>query len=482
VAVALWRTQKPSAPLAVNPRILLAVLPFENIGNDQAQEYFCDGMTEEMILHLSRLAPQRLAVIARTSSMRYRATNKRADEIALELGGVEYLLTGSVRRLGDRVRITAQLVQAREQTNLWGESYERPLADVFQIQSEVARRIARSLAIELLPAQQAALERPPTTNPQAYEAYLRGRFYWNLRGEDNLKEGLKYFQQAVQRDPQFVLAYTGLADSYNVLGYYGAQAPSELFPRSKGAAQQALALDQNSSEALTALAYATRHFDWNWAEAEQLFRRAAAANPNYAPARHWYAAHLAALGRVEEAQAEMRRALELDPQSLISNALQGLIHYRARDNVAAEGQLRRTLEQDPEFLPAHMWLGQVYEQMKKYAEAAEQFHKVIELSTSSPWGRAELARVYALQGQKAEAEALLTDLLRLGKQRYVEADLIARIYLALGRPEEALAWLEKALEQRSSSMILLGGDPRYDPIRHTPRFQALLRRMNLPVL
>lgn len=475
-----WRTRTAPVPAGKSTRVMLAVLPFENLGHDQAQEYFCDGMTEEMILHLSRLSPQRLAVIARSSSMHYRGSTKRADEIARELGGVEYLLSGSVRRVADGVRISAQLVQTRDQTNLWAESYERPLADVFQIQSEVARRIARSLAIELLPAQQAALDRPPTTSAAAYEAYLRGRFYWNLRGEEELKKGLEYFQKAVQMDPQFTLAYTGLADSYNVLSYYGAISAREGFPQSKAAAEKALAMNENSAEALTALAYAKHYYDWDWAEAEKLFRRAAAANPNYAPAHQWFAAQLMALGRMPEAIAEMQHARDVDPQALIIQAGLGWIHYHARDNASALEQLQRTLAREPDFLPAHFWLGQVYEQTKNYAQARAQFRKVIELSGNSPAARGELAYLYALQGQKAQAEALLEDFLRLAKQRYIEPDMIARIYLGLERKDEALTWLEKALEARSATMALIGVDPRYDPVRRTPRFQSLLRRMNLP--
>ncbi|MCI0621800.1 MAG: winged helix-turn-helix domain-containing protein [Acidobacteria bacterium] len=466
-------------PRVSSKKVMLVVLPFSNLDGDPEQDYFCDGMTEEMILQLSRLRPDTLGVIARTSAMQYRKTSKRADEIGRELD-VQYILEGTIRRTGNRVRITAQLVQAADQTYLWAETYEREVADVFSIQSGVAQRIARSLALELLPAQQAALSRAPTASAEAYESYLRGRFHWNKRTPADLQKSVAFFQRATKLDPGFALAYAGLADAYNVLPYYGLLPPRQAFPQSKAAAQRALELDPASAHAHTALAYAHHYFDWDWGTAEWGYARAQELNPNYAQAHQWLAAHLVEMGRVDEAVLEMELARQMDPLSLIVNAGLGWIQFHGRRYAQAEAQLQKTLELDPNFVPARLWLGQLYEVTGRRKEAVAEFRAVRELAGDAPTGLAELAHALAREGMVTEARQALHRLLDITKERYVPSDEIARAYLGLGDRDAALAWLEKGYEERAVKMALLAVDPTWDSLRSEARFVHLLQRISLP--
>jgi serine/threonine-protein kinase len=460
-------------------KIMLAVLPFDNLSADPEQEYFSDGMTEEMIAELGQLQPQRLGVIARTSAMHYKGTDKRIDEIGRELG-VDYILEGSVRRAAGRVRITAQLIQVSDQTHLWAESYERELADIFAIQSDVAQRIARSLEVELLPAQQARLASARPVNPEAYGAYLKGRFHWNKRTEEEVRKGIEYFQQAIEKDPNYALAYAGLADSYNILGDYSYVPPEEAYPRAKVAAAKALETDDTLAEAHTSLAKAAHLYDWNWLAAERGFQRALALNPSYAPAHHWYAEYLAAMGRVDEAIAEKKRARELDPLSLIINSSEGWVLYFARRYDQAIEQLQKALEMDPNFAVAHLWLGWAYEQKGMYEEAIREFQKAVTLFKGSTYPIASLGHAYAVSGKRGEALKLLNELKELSKRRYVSAYDLALVYAGLGEKDQAFKWLEKAYEERYGWITMLKLEPRFDPLRADPRFQSLLRRMNFP--
>lgn len=475
-AFIVW-TRVPSHPPASN-RLMLAVLPFANLERDPEQEYFCDGMTDEMILQLSRLKPERLGVIARTSSMHYKDTDKRIDEIASELG-VQYVLEGSVRRRGPALRITARLVRREDQTPLWAESYERDVADVFDIQNDVARRISNSLALELLPGSVEGVGVPKAT-AAAYEAYLKGRYYWNRRTPPDLERAVASLEQAIALDPGYVHAQAALADALNVLPWYGLRPPREAYPRSKEAASRALALDQTSAAAHTALAYAHHYYDWNWQDAQRAYRRAVELNPNYAQAHQWLAAHYAELGRIDEALVEMERARQLDPRSLIINAAVGWINYLGRRFDLAIAQLRGTLELDPDFVPARLWLGQTLEASGRAQDSIEHYLRVRRIAGVAPTGLGELARGYAAAGRPTDAQQALTDLFAIARTRYVEADLIARIYEALGDLDQALAWLNRGLEERAVKMVLIGVDPQFDRLRDDARFRAMIARLNLP--
>jgi TolB-like protein/thioredoxin-like negative regulator of GroEL len=458
---------------------MLAILPFENMSGDPEQEYFSDGMTEEMIAQLVRLNPKQLGVIARTSAMTYKHTDKTADLIGRELG-VDYLVEGSVRRAQNRVRITAQLIQTADQTHLWAESYDRDLADIFGIQADVARRIADSLAVELLPAQKAELGRAPTRSPKAHEAYLKGRYYWNKRNEEGMRKGIECFEEGLRIDPSYALAYVGLADCYTILAEQGLSPPKEVMPRAKGAVLKALELDDTLAEAHCSLAENLHFFDWKWKEAEAEFVRAIELSPGYATAHHWYANLLTTLGRMEEALEEMRRALESDPLSLMINAVLGVALYRSRKYDQATEQLLTTLELDPGFQPAHIFLADVYEQRSMFDEAIAECQKLLSLSGGTVRHRLALARCYASAGRSEDAQVILRDILTSAKGDYLPSQEVAAVYAALGEKERAFEWLERAYEERTTWMVYLGTSPQFDSLRSDPRFADLLRRVGLP--
>jgi serine/threonine-protein kinase len=461
------------------PRIeSLAVLPLENLMGDPAQEYFVDGMTEALIADLAQI--EALRVISRTSVMQYKGVKKPLPQIARELN-VDAVIEGSVLRSGDRVRITAQLIQAVTDKHLWAQSYERDLRDVLALQSEVAGAIANEIKIKLTPQEQARLASARPVNPDAHEAYLKGRYYWNLRTEEGLKKGIEYFQQAIEKDPGYALAYAGLANTYDVLVTWGVMAPKEGYPREKAAAFKALEMDETLAEAHASLGSARACYDWDWVGAEKEYKRAIELDPGYATGHEWYAEYLSAMGRHNEAIAEAKRAQELDPLSLIINAVEGgLVFFYARRYDEAIAQCRRTLELNAGFYPAHLFLGRAYEAEKLYAEAISEYQKAIALEQGNPLLAAELARGYAAAGKRTEAVNIISRLEELSKRRYVSSYVTAQIYTALGDTNQAFAWLEKAYEERPYELVYLNVDLRFDRLRSDLRFQDLLRRMNFP--
>jgi TolB-like protein/Tfp pilus assembly protein PilF/tRNA A-37 threonylcarbamoyl transferase component Bud32 len=467
-------------PQASHPvgRIMLAVLPFDNLSGDPEQEYFSDGLTEEMISQLGSLQPERLGVIARTSAMYYKGTHKRLDEIGQELG-VDYIVEGSVRREANRVRITAQLIQVSDQTQLWAESFERQLADVFVIQSEVAGRIARSLEVELLPSHQAQLASARGVDPEAHEAYLKGRYHLNKRTEADLKKALEYFQQAVATDPDYALGYAGLADCYYVAAARDFLPPAEAYREAETAARRALELDDQLAEAHTALAAVTAS-EYDWSDAEREYERAIELNPSYATAHHWYSLFLAAMGRHDEALAEIKLAHELDPLSLIINEALGWPFYLARQYDQAIEQYERTLEMEPNFTPTYYDLGRAYLHKGRLKDAIRVHRKLVELSGGQWNAKAALGHTYAVAGKQEAARKILSELVALSNRSYVSPYDIARIYAGLGDKDEALAWLEKAYQERNNYLIYLKVDPDFDPLRSDPRFDDLLHRLGFP--
>lgn len=467
----------PAARPKANERIVLAVLPFENLSGDPGQEYFSDGLTEEMTVALSRMQPAKLSVISRTSTMPYKDRKKRVDEIGRELAA-DYLLEGSVRREGKRVRITTQLIQARDQSHLWVQSYEQDVAGVLRVQREVAERVAQSLSLKLLAPQAAALHRLPTTSGAAHEAYLKGRFYWNKRTEDSLRKSLVFFQEAVREDPSYALGYVGIADSLNLLADYGALAPAESLPRAKTAAQKALQLDERLAEAHASLGWTLMVYDWDRSGSEREFRRALELDPNYASAHQWYAYLLRVVGRGDEALVEADRARQLEPLSLIINAVLGWHHYLARDYDTAIQQFARTVELEPNFARVHSYLGWTHLAKGNYKEGIAALQRANELSGSHA-RLAELGHAYAVAGDRQKAQRILTQLRNLAERQYVEPDLLARIYIGLGDRDRAFQWLKKAYSERSVKLVLLNVDPKFDPIRSDPRFVDLIRRVSL---
>jgi len=456
----------------------LAVLPLANFSGDASQDYFADGMTDELITDLAQISA--LRVISRTSVMVYKGARKPLPEIARELN-VDAVVEGSVQRSGDQVHITAQLIEASADKHLWAKSYEGNLRDTLALQKKVASAIAEQIRVQLTPLEQAVLKKANVVNPEAYESYLKGRHFWNKRTADGSKVALAYFNQAVEEDPKYAQAYSGLADTYALLGdwEYGVLAPNQAYPKAKAAAIQALDLDNTLSEAHTSLAFSLDLFDWNWEAAEKEFRRAIELNPGYATAHHWYGWHLSEMGRNSEAIAEMRKAENLDPLSLIINADLAELLLIAHFSDESIQQSRKTIEMDPNFALAHNQLAQAYLEKHMFREAITELQKAIQLSGGSPTCTANLARAYAASNRKPEAVRLLNNLKKRSASGDPHSSEIAMIYAALGNKDQAMAWLEKGYEERFNPSILLR--PGFDPIRSDSRFQDLVRRIGLPL-
>jgi TolB-like protein/Flp pilus assembly protein TadD len=455
----------------------LAVLPLESLSSDPSQDYFADGMTDELISALGQISA--LRVISRTSVMPYKHARKSLPQIAHELN-VDAVVEGSVLRSGDRVRITAQLIEASADKHLWSQSYEGELRDALTLQDKVAGAIADQIRIKLNPREQAALTDAKVVNPEAYESYLKGRYFWNKRTAEGLKVALAYFNQAIEEDPKYAPAHSGLADTYALLAdwEYGVMTPREALPKAKAAAIKALELDATLGEAHNSLAFCLDVFDWDLAAAEREFRRAIELNPSYATAHQWYASHLVVLGRNDEAIAEMRRAESLDPLSLIISAdlADFLIIAHAYDESIRESH--KTIELDPNFALAHNQLGQAYLQLHRHDEAVTELQRGVQLSGGSPTILANLARAYVACGKRGEAAKLLDDLKLRSNPSASHASEVAMIYAALGDADQAMNWLDKAYDERFNPSVLLR--PGFDPLRSNPRFPELLRRIGLP--
>jgi TolB-like protein/Flp pilus assembly protein TadD len=457
----------------------IAVLPLESLSADPSQDYFADGMTDELITELGRISA--LRVISRTSVMAYKHTRKPLREIARELD-VDAIVEGTVLRSGDTVRITAQLIDGARDTHVWSDSYQGELRNTLTLQDSVARAIAGQIRVSLNPQEQAALRRETVVNPAAYESYLKGRYFWNKRTANGLSTALAYFTQATEQDPKYARAYSGLADTYALLGdwQYAVTTPKEALPKAKDAAIKAIALDPTLGEGHNSLAFCLDAFDWNFAEAGREFERAVALAPGYATAHHWYAWHLALVHRYDEALVEMRKAQNLDPLSLVINAdLAELLALAHRYDEAIQ-QSRRTLELDPAFGLAHNHLGQAYLQKHMITEAIAELQKAVALSGGGATCIANLARAYVAAGRKNDAIALLDDLRRRSNALHSYASEVAVIYTALDDPDQAIAWLERGAAERFNPGVLLR--PGLDPLRSDPRFVDLMRRVGLPAV
>src|SRR5215475_2698273 len=444
-----------------SPRIRsLAVLPLESLSGDASQDYFTDGMTDQLIADLGQISA--LRVISRTSAMTYKGVHKPMAEIARELN-VEAVVEGTVLRSGERVRITAQLIQVPNERHLWAKSYEGDLKDTLTLQNSVSRAIAEQIQVTLNPQERAALEKSSPMNAEAYEDYLRGRYFWNKRTREGLVRATGYFRHAIDTDPGYARAYSGLADSYALSGdwEYGILSPQDAFPRAKGAATKALALDDNLSEAHTSLAFIEDLYDWDWAFAEKEYKRALELNPGYATAHHWYAWHLIVTGRNDEGIAELKKAESVDPLSLIIGAdLADALCIAHRYDDAVQ-QSQKTIEMDPHFAVAHYQLGQALEQKQRHDEAIAEFRRAIELSGENTTFESNLANAYAVSGRKEEAMKIVRDLEGRQSQGSPTDASIALIYVGLGDHDRAMVWLNRAYQARFNPSIL--ARPVFDP-------------------
>lgn len=474
----LWRQYRPPRP--ANPaRIMLAVLPFQNLTGDPEQEYFADGLTEELTAQLGRLRGEQLGVIARTSVMAYKHSNKGLDQIARELS-VQYVIEGSLRRTADRVRITAQLIQTKDQSHLWVEDYDRTLQDVLTVQDDVAASVAQEIQIRLTPQQVTELTHPRAVDTQAYEDYLKGRYFWNKRTEDGFRKAIEHFEAAIARDPNFAQAYAGLADTYVLMGGYAFAPQRDVMPKARTAALKALAVDDHLAEAYTSLGLILIQYDWNWAEAGKSYRRAIELNPNYSVAHHWYGdGYLSLIGKSDEAIAELRKAHELDPLSLIIDVdLAKRLCFAGKQDESLR-EFGKILDADPNYTQAHFYLSQCYAMERSYAQAIAEVQKIQPLDANSVT-TAWLGCLYALTNRRKEALRVVDELRQKSPRTNTDSGIIAQIYIALGETDLAFVWLEKAYNERSPNLLGLKSWSFYDPLRSDPRFADLIRRVGLP--
>ena len=467
---------------------MLAVLPFLNMSNDPSQEYFSDGLTEETITDLGQLSPEHLGVVARTSAMAYKHTNKSVSQIGRELG-VDYILEGSVRREGGEARVSAQLIRVSDQTHLWAQNYERELHDLLQIENELGAAIARQVQINVSPQQLVDLAKMRTVSPEAYDLYFKGRFYWNARNPAAIKESIGYFQQAIAKDPNFALAYVGLADAYNIGNIMGAFSPKQSLPEAKEAAIKALALDPSLAEAHAALGMEKSHYEFDFPGAQKEFLQAIELNPNSAYAHLFYSnCYLSPMGRMTEAIAENKKALELDPLSLPINNFMGMTYMFAGDYDKSYQQFQHTIAMDPTFPLAHEYFSSLLKMMGRFEEGIKEHEKSEVLSGASPEDAAAEATImrqaFKEGGEKALWEKNLELLLPTLKQpdgELSEPGLVASVYALAGDKDNAFEWLDKAYAERDGEDItLLKCDPTFQNLRSDPRFADLLRRMGLP--
>jgi adenylate cyclase len=462
---------------AVLPRDRVAVLPFTNIGQDQADEYFADGMTEEIISSVSRT--KGLRVIARTSVMRYKGASKTVADIGRELN-VGSILEGSVRKSGDKIRISVQFIETANEEPRWSQTYDREIIDVFAIQSDIAQKVAEALREHVLGEAPGHEEEKATNSTEAYINYLRGRQFWNKRTDENLKKAIGFFEAALKIDENYAKAYTGLADSYAALALLEFMAPNEAYPKAKAAVSKALSLHAGLAEAHTSLGLIRFQYDWDWQGAEEEFKVALDINPSYAPAHHFFADYLKAVGRFDEAIVEIEKARELDPLSLAINTGVGHVLYLSRQYDKAIEEYKRAVELDPSFMATHVWFGRPYLEKGLFAEAIAELETAVRLSEDSTLALAMLGHGLASAGREKDALQILEKLKKRSQNQYVPSYWIAVIYNGFKDKEQTMAWMWKAFEERSSWLVWSKVEPRFDWLREYPEFKSLMNAMRFP--
>jgi serine/threonine protein kinase/Flp pilus assembly protein TadD len=466
----------PVAYFAGRPKPIdsLAVMPFVNVGADPNTEYLSDGITENLINSLSQLP--KLRVVPRGRVFRYKGRETDTEKIGRELN-VRAVLTGRVVQRGDSLNVQTELVDVAADSQLWGQQYNRKFFEIIPVQEEIAKEVSEKLRLRPTGEEQKRLTKRYPESPEAHQLYLKGRYLWNRRTGETLQRAAEYFQQAIDKDPGYALAWAGLADCYAVYGFYGVLSPREAAPKAKEAASRALTLDETLCEPHAAIGYVKDRYDWDWPGAEREFKRAIELNPNYATAHYWYANVLDNQGRFDEAIREAKRAQEADPLSLVASAVAGQTFYFARRNDQAIEQLRKALELDPNFPLTHWWLGMFYEQAGRYVEAVAEGQKALSLSRGEPGVLGTLGHAYAASGKRAESQKVLAELRDLSKRRYVAPLNVALVYAGLGDKAQALEWLERAYEDHSDRLTWIKYWPLFDSLRAEPRFEDLLRRM-----
>ena len=460
-------------------RVMVAVLPFQNLTGNPSEEFISDGFTEEMISQLGRLNGEQLGVIARTSSMTYKGSSKQVSEIARELG-VNYVLEGSVRSAPESLHITVQFIRAEDQTHLWAGEYDRPVSDLVKLQAEVASTIAREIQIRVTPQAQLGLAGTRSVNPEAYRSYLLGRYDWNKRSGANLTKALESFERSIQQDPGYAPAYAGLADTYSALIFYGYIPGRKGIPKAKAMATKAVELGPTLAEAHASRGYVYFMWEHDWQNAEQEFKRAIELDGNYSSAHHWYALYLGALGRREESLSQIQQASELDPFALILTTASGYLAYFARHYEEAETKCEKVLQRDPEFMVAHAVLGLAHEGRGDYSRAVSEFKETLRISGGRSPGYLDfLGHAYAASGNRKEAEAILAELDKLGTSGAAGPSYRAATLLALKDRARALEAIEEGFENDDGELIWLKVDPRFDALHEDPRYLKLLQHAGL---
>src|SRR5262245_44516517 len=456
----------------------IAVLPFKSLGADNADEYLGVGIAETLT---TRLGSLKLLTVRPSSAVLKYANSEKETVVAGQELNVDSVLEGSIRRLGDRLRVTVRLVRVSDVSLMWSDHFDENFTDIFKVEDSISTKVASALALKLSGDEERRLIKRYTDNPEAYQLYLKGRFFWNKRTGEGFKIGISQFKQAVEKDPEYALAYSGLADSYTGLTFYNFASPNETMPKAEEAATNALAMDNTLAEAHASLAHVKANYDWEWSEAEQEFRRSIELKPDYATAHQWYAIHyLTPRGQLEEALKEMKRAIELEPTSLVMNSFLGAtLYFSGRYDEAIE-QCRKTIEMDSNFAVAHWHLGLVYQQKGMYEEAISELQKAITLSGNSPLMIAALGHAYAKAGKRNEANRVLDELQKLSVVSYVSSLELAAIYAAFGETEQAFKWLEESYQERCFHLVNLNVRPEFAPLRRDPRFNNLVRRISLP--
>ena len=470
----IWRLQTPAQNAG---RIgTVAVLPLKQLGTERDQDYLGAGIADSLIVRLNKLG--KFVVRPTSSVMKYGSAGLDPQVAGRQLK-VDAVLDGRFQRTTDRIRVTLQLLRVSDGATLWADEFEGNFSNIFALQNAIAEEVVQGLSLTLSREEKTRLLKRYTENAEAYQLYLRGRYFWNKRTGESIEKSIHYFDQAIEKDPNYALAHDGLAKAYYILGAYGALPAKESVPKAKAAALRALQTDATLSEALTTLAAISSSYDWDWLEAERQFKRAFESNPNYATAHQWYAEHLARTGRLQEAIAEAHRAEELDPVSPLTNGIVGTTFYRARQYDRAIEQLEKTLEMDPDFASTHLHLGMSYLQIKRYEKALFHFGKLRTLWGSNAQLVAVLGYGCAVAGEKGRAEEILEELNDLAKRQYVSPLAIALVYIGLDEKDQAFSWIEKAYEDRVFWLGYVKVEPFFDALRSDPRLTRLLKKMRL---
>jgi serine/threonine protein kinase/Tfp pilus assembly protein PilF len=477
-AIIFWQLLlKKEAPLFESGRPSIAVLPFDDLSQEKDQEAFCHGFAETLINAFYKI--EDLRIPAKTSSFSFKGKEQDLEEIGEKLD-VATVLRGSIQKAENRIRITAQLVRVTDASIIWSDQFNRVMDDIFSIQDKITLEIVRELKGTLLGEEKENLTKRYTENAEAYNLYLQGRFFWEKRTEEGFKKALDYFEQAVEIDPNYALAYTGMADTYGTLIGYGFLSENEAIPRIKTLLEKALSIDDEIAEAHTLMAQITKAYDWDWEGAEKEFRLALQLNPNYMYAHMWYGIYLANKGQLDEALEEQTRAYELDPLNIVANYGVGMMNVAARHYDHATEALKKTLSMNQNFIPAYSGLAKIYLLESRYEEAQQELDKALELSKrNDPYLLSLEGIILAKSGNRVGAERALEELLELSQQRHVQPVWIAALYMGLDQKDQAFDWLDKAYKERSTELVELKIDPLWDDLRPDPRFSELLRKIGL---